>query len=115
LPIPSHPIPSKASCSICLDFFQDPVLIPECGHNYCRGCLTRSWGTSESEASSCPQCRQIFRGADANQNQTGAEGSQQLKDPKPYTNTNFMPLRLRKLITHRFLHRLTFYLFIYCS
>ncbi|KAG8127610.1 hypothetical protein E2320_014553 [Naja naja] len=50
----------EASCSICLDFFQDPVLIPECGHNYCRGCLTRSWGTSESEASSCPQCRQIF-------------------------------------------------------
>ncbi|XP_058027657.1 zinc finger protein RFP-like isoform X2 [Ahaetulla prasina] len=50
----------EATCSICLDFFQDPVLIPECGHNFCRGCLTRSWGTSESEAS-CPQCRQTFR------------------------------------------------------
>ncbi|XP_070790341.1 LOW QUALITY PROTEIN: E3 ubiquitin-protein ligase TRIM11-like [Pituophis catenifer annectens] len=49
----------EATCSICLDFFQDPVLIPECGHNFCRGCLTRSWGTSESEAS-CPQCRQTF-------------------------------------------------------
>ncbi|XP_070792704.1 E3 ubiquitin-protein ligase TRIM39-like [Pituophis catenifer annectens] len=49
----------EAACSICLDFFQDPVLIPECGHNFCRGCLTRSWGTSESEAS-CPQCRQTF-------------------------------------------------------
>ncbi|KAL7986440.1 hypothetical protein Chor_011606 [Crotalus horridus] len=50
----------EATCSICLDYFQDPVLIPECGHNFCRGCLTRSWGTSESEAS-CPQCRQTFR------------------------------------------------------
>ncbi|XP_070789476.1 E3 ubiquitin-protein ligase TRIM39-like [Pituophis catenifer annectens] len=49
----------EATCSICLDFFQDPVLIPKCGHNFCRGCLTRSWGASESEAS-CPQCRQTF-------------------------------------------------------
>ncbi|KAL7986433.1 hypothetical protein Chor_011599 [Crotalus horridus] len=49
----------EATCSICLEYFQDPVLIPECGHNFCRGCLTRSWGTSESEAS-CPQCRQTF-------------------------------------------------------
>ncbi|XP_015682837.1 zinc finger protein RFP-like [Protobothrops mucrosquamatus] len=49
----------EATCCICLDYFQDPVLIPECGHNFCRGCLTRSWGTSESEAS-CPQCRQTF-------------------------------------------------------
>ncbi|XP_070792715.1 E3 ubiquitin-protein ligase TRIM39-like [Pituophis catenifer annectens] len=49
----------EATCSICLDYFQDPVLIPECGHNFCRGCLTRSWETSESEAS-CPQCRQTF-------------------------------------------------------
>ncbi|XP_029141331.1 zinc finger protein RFP-like [Protobothrops mucrosquamatus] len=49
----------ETTCSICLDYFQDPVLIPECGHNFCRGCLTRSWGTSELEAS-CPQCRQTF-------------------------------------------------------
>ncbi|KAM3846932.1 E3 ubiquitin-protein ligase TRIM11-like isoform 2-T2 [Vipera latastei] len=53
------PLLEEAICSICLDYFQDPVLIPECGHNFCRGCLTRSWGTSESEAS-CPQCRQTF-------------------------------------------------------
>ncbi|XP_070600180.1 E3 ubiquitin-protein ligase TRIM39-like isoform X1 [Erythrolamprus reginae] len=49
----------EATCSICLEYFQDPVLIPECGHNFCRGCLSSSWGTSESEAS-CPQCRQTF-------------------------------------------------------
>ncbi|XP_070789482.1 E3 ubiquitin-protein ligase TRIM11-like [Pituophis catenifer annectens] len=49
----------EATCSICLDFFQDPVLIPKCGHNFCRGCLTRSRGTSKSKAS-CPQCRQTF-------------------------------------------------------
>uniref|UniRef100_A0A8C5RIR9 RING-type domain-containing protein n=1 Tax=Laticauda laticaudata TaxID=8630 RepID=A0A8C5RIR9_LATLA len=49
----------EATFSICLDYFQDPVLITECGHNFCRGYLTRSWGTSESEAS-CPQCRQTY-------------------------------------------------------
>ncbi|XP_029141353.1 zinc finger protein RFP-like [Protobothrops mucrosquamatus] len=50
----------EATCSICLEYFQDPVLIPECGHNFCRGCLTRSWGSSEWNAS-CPQCRQTFK------------------------------------------------------
>ncbi|XP_015678710.1 E3 ubiquitin-protein ligase TRIM39-like [Protobothrops mucrosquamatus] len=56
---PLQDLLEEATCSICLDYFQDPVLIPECGHNFCRGCLTGSWGTSESEAS-CPQCRQTF-------------------------------------------------------
>ncbi|XP_015281522.1 PREDICTED: tripartite motif-containing protein 7-like [Gekko japonicus] len=48
----------EASCSICLEFFRDPVRITECGHTFCRACLTRSWG--EPGASSepfCPQCR----------------------------------------------------------
>ncbi|XP_032998363.1 LOW QUALITY PROTEIN: tripartite motif-containing protein 52-like [Lacerta agilis] len=46
----------EATCSICLDYFKDPVTIPECGHNFCRSCLTQCWGESEAEAS-CPQCR----------------------------------------------------------
>ncbi|XP_070592732.1 E3 ubiquitin-protein ligase TRIM39-like [Erythrolamprus reginae] len=56
---PLQDLVEEASCSICLEYFQDPVLIPECGHNFCRCCLTRSWETLKSEAS-CPQCRQIF-------------------------------------------------------
>ncbi|XP_070593737.1 E3 ubiquitin-protein ligase TRIM39-like isoform X1 [Erythrolamprus reginae] len=56
---PLRDLVEEASCFICLEYFQDPVFIPECGHNFCRGCLTRSWETSESEAS-CPQCRQTF-------------------------------------------------------
>nr|XP_028576175.1 zinc finger protein RFP-like isoform X2 [Podarcis muralis] len=47
----------EASCSICLDYFKDPVTIPECGHNFCRSCLIQCWGESEAEAS-CPQCRE---------------------------------------------------------
>ncbi|XP_032998263.1 zinc finger protein RFP-like isoform X2 [Lacerta agilis] len=47
----------EATCSICLDYFKDPVTSPECGHNFCRSCLIQCWGESEAEAS-CPQCRE---------------------------------------------------------
>ncbi|XP_053235574.1 zinc finger protein RFP-like isoform X1 [Podarcis raffonei] len=47
----------EATCSICLEYFKDPVIIPECGHNFCRSCLIQRWGESEA-AASCPQCRE---------------------------------------------------------
>ncbi|XP_053235821.1 zinc finger protein RFP-like isoform X2 [Podarcis raffonei] len=47
----------EATCSICLDYFKDPVTVPECGHNFCRSCLVLFWGELEAEAS-CPQCRE---------------------------------------------------------
>ncbi|CAI5768468.1 finger RFP-like [Podarcis lilfordi] len=47
----------EATCSICLEYFKDPVIIPECGHNFCRSCLIQCWEESEAEAS-CPQCRE---------------------------------------------------------
>nr|XP_056700347.1 zinc finger protein RFP-like [Euleptes europaea] len=36
----------EATCSICLDYFSDPVTIAQCGHSFCRDCLTQSWGES---------------------------------------------------------------------
>nr|XP_056723548.1 uncharacterized protein LOC130493940 [Euleptes europaea] len=53
---PLQELCEEASCSVCLDYFRDPVMIAECGHNFCRACLTGSWGASRAEAS-CPQCR----------------------------------------------------------
>uniref|UniRef100_A0ABM5FHF4 RING-type E3 ubiquitin transferase n=1 Tax=Pogona vitticeps TaxID=103695 RepID=A0ABM5FHF4_9SAUR len=50
----------EATCSICLDYFKDPVTI-ECGHNFCRACLTQSWEGSEGGEVSCPQCRAKVR------------------------------------------------------
>ncbi|XP_036760594.2 E3 ubiquitin-protein ligase TRIM4 isoform X3 [Manis pentadactyla] len=44
------------TCSICLDYFEDPVSI-ECGHNFCRGCLRRSWAPGGGTFP-CPECRQ---------------------------------------------------------
>lgn len=46
----------ELSCPICLDFFNDPVSI-ECGHNFCRRCLRRSW-TPADGLFLCPECRQ---------------------------------------------------------
>ncbi|XP_078271893.1 zinc-binding protein A33-like [Rhinoraja longicauda] len=42
-------------CPICLDFFTDPVIL-ECGHNFCRSCITQSWG--REGRNSCPECRE---------------------------------------------------------
>ncbi|OCT57520.1 E3 ubiquitin-protein ligase TRIM7 [Xenopus laevis] len=48
----------ELSCSICLNIYTDPVLLP-CGHNFCRGCIEKVLGAQEgSGAYSCPECRQ---------------------------------------------------------
>lgn len=45
-------------CSICLDFFKNPVSIP-CGHNYCLGCIKRAWDTGRKWE--CPLCKEAFK------------------------------------------------------
>ncbi|XP_067830011.1 zinc-binding protein A33-like [Heptranchias perlo] len=45
------------NCPICLNFFTDPVSL-ECGHNFCRSCITQCWGKKETK--SCPECREEF-------------------------------------------------------
>ncbi|XP_077779202.1 E3 ubiquitin-protein ligase TRIM11-like [Podarcis muralis] len=50
----------EATCSICLEYFKDPVTIAECGHNFCRSCLIQCWGGGATRAS-CPHCRQTVR------------------------------------------------------
>ncbi|XP_008103837.1 E3 ubiquitin-protein ligase TRIM39 [Anolis carolinensis] len=53
---PSARLQDDATCSICLDYFQDPVMIIDCGHNYCRACISQCQG----ERSLCPRCRIPF-------------------------------------------------------
>ncbi|XP_075769290.1 zinc finger protein RFP-like [Pelodiscus sinensis] len=48
----------EVTCPICLEYFTDPVSI-ECGHNFCRACLSLCWGESEPNFS-CPQCREAI-------------------------------------------------------
>ncbi|XP_029463181.1 E3 ubiquitin-protein ligase TRIM39-like isoform X2 [Rhinatrema bivittatum] len=45
----------EATCSICLDYFKDPVMT-KCGHNFCRGCIGLCWQNLDSSFT-CPQCR----------------------------------------------------------
>ncbi|XP_068584727.1 E3 ubiquitin-protein ligase TRIM39-like [Cebidichthys violaceus] len=44
-------------CSICLDVFTDPVLIP-CGHNFCKACITEHWNINVPYQ--CPNCKEVF-------------------------------------------------------
>uniref|UniRef100_A0A4W3HX72 RING-type E3 ubiquitin transferase n=1 Tax=Callorhinchus milii TaxID=7868 RepID=A0A4W3HX72_CALMI len=46
----------ELNCAICLDFFTDPVSL-DCGHNFCRLCITGSW--ENQEKNSCAICRQV--------------------------------------------------------
>ncbi|XP_053149692.1 uncharacterized protein LOC128344145 isoform X2 [Hemicordylus capensis] len=45
----------EMKCPICLEYFSVPVNI-ECGHIFCRACITQFWEKSPTDAS-CPQCR----------------------------------------------------------
>uniref|UniRef100_A0A8C4UZA6 Zinc finger protein RFP-like n=1 Tax=Falco tinnunculus TaxID=100819 RepID=A0A8C4UZA6_FALTI len=56
VPSPTTGLPSEAFCSICLEYFRDPVSI-HCGHNFCRACITRCWEWSTANFS-CPQCHE---------------------------------------------------------
>ncbi|XP_032998387.1 E3 ubiquitin-protein ligase TRIM7-like [Lacerta agilis] len=65
---PVQDLCEEATCSICLDYFRDPVIIHECGHNFCRTCLIQCWEKSEGEAS-CPQCRETVEQSSITKNQ----------------------------------------------
>ncbi|XP_078272299.1 zinc-binding protein A33-like [Rhinoraja longicauda] len=45
-----------AICPNCSDFFTDPVIL-ECGHNFCRSCITQSW--DREGRNSCPVCSKV--------------------------------------------------------
>uniref|UniRef100_A0A8C0H0K4 Uncharacterized protein n=1 Tax=Chelonoidis abingdonii TaxID=106734 RepID=A0A8C0H0K4_CHEAB len=55
---PAKSIQDELTCSICLDYFKDPVSL-DCDHNFCRACITQCWEGFTTEIS-CPQCREIF-------------------------------------------------------
>ncbi|XP_069093384.1 E3 ubiquitin-protein ligase TRIM39-like isoform X2 [Pleurodeles waltl] len=49
----------EATCSICLEYFTDPVAA-ECGHAFCLSCITRCWEGLETDFP-CPQCRETSK------------------------------------------------------
>ncbi|XP_078501855.1 E3 ubiquitin-protein ligase TRIM39-like isoform X2 [Lissotriton helveticus] len=47
----------EATCSICLEYFTDPVFM-ECGHTFCQSCITQCWKGLQTDFP-CPQCKEI--------------------------------------------------------
>ncbi|XP_078530914.1 E3 ubiquitin-protein ligase TRIM39-like [Lissotriton helveticus] len=50
----------EATCSICLEYFTDPVTI-DCGHNFCCSCIMECWEGRDNNLP-CPQCRDLSSG-----------------------------------------------------
>ncbi|XP_078511969.1 E3 ubiquitin-protein ligase TRIM39-like [Lissotriton helveticus] len=48
----------EVTCSICLQYFEDPVLT-DCGHNFCRPCITLHWEDGGGAQTLCPDCREL--------------------------------------------------------
>uniref|UniRef100_A0A803TDZ4 Zinc finger protein RFP-like n=1 Tax=Anolis carolinensis TaxID=28377 RepID=A0A803TDZ4_ANOCA len=55
---PFQDLCKEATCSVCLDYFKDPVTL-DCGHNFCRACLTQTWEKPDNTQNSCPHCKEI--------------------------------------------------------
>eukprot|EP00079_Xenopus_tropicalis_P018946 XP_012808137.1 PREDICTED: tripartite motif-containing protein 35-like [Xenopus tropicalis] len=58
----ADPRDNELNCPACWGIYTDPVSLP-CGHNFCRGCIGRTWDWQEGieEDPSCPVCRQRYR------------------------------------------------------
>uniref|UniRef100_A0A8C0GF91 Zinc finger C3HC4 RING-type domain-containing protein n=1 Tax=Chelonoidis abingdonii TaxID=106734 RepID=A0A8C0GF91_CHEAB len=49
---PGIPLPTEElTCSLCLEYFKDPVIITECAHNFCRYGTRHRWGPEEKSSS----------------------------------------------------------------
>ncbi|XP_065420767.1 zinc finger protein RFP-like [Chrysemys picta bellii] len=56
---PVESLQEEATCPICLEYFTEPVTL-ECGHNFCRACISQCWEGSDT-STSCPQCRETVQ------------------------------------------------------
>lgn len=53
-------IQKELVCAICLDYFDDPVIL-KCGHNFCRMCILMHWEENGGDdiGYQCPECRMV--------------------------------------------------------
>uniref|UniRef100_A0A8D0GVX4 TRI35 protein n=1 Tax=Sphenodon punctatus TaxID=8508 RepID=A0A8D0GVX4_SPHPU len=63
----SSPFKEELLCPICYDPFKEAVTL-SCGHNFCKGCVTRSWRDQARHA--CPVCKETSAPADLSPNHT---------------------------------------------
>ncbi|XP_038616797.1 E3 ubiquitin-protein ligase TRIM11-like [Tachyglossus aculeatus] len=57
----SQGIREELTCSVCLEYFTDPVTIG-CGHSFCQACLERNWGGAKNPfpCSECRKCSELW-------------------------------------------------------
>ncbi|XP_038626648.1 probable E3 ubiquitin-protein ligase TRIML1 [Tachyglossus aculeatus] len=51
----ANDLQEELTCSVCMDYFIDPVTI-SCGHSFCHLCLLKCWEDTQTSFS-CPECR----------------------------------------------------------
>ncbi|XP_039766511.1 probable E3 ubiquitin-protein ligase TRIML1 [Ornithorhynchus anatinus] len=51
----ANDLQEELTCSVCMDYFIDPVTI-SCGHSFCHLCLLKCWEDTQT-CFSCPECR----------------------------------------------------------
>ncbi|KYO17310.1 zinc finger protein RFP isoform A [Alligator mississippiensis] len=56
-PAPGRGLQDELTCAVCLEYFRDPVMVSDCGHNFCRACVTQCWEEA-GRGLCCPQCRE---------------------------------------------------------
>ncbi|XP_072808675.1 E3 ubiquitin-protein ligase TRIM35 isoform X2 [Vicugna pacos] len=66
-PGPSRSFKEELLCAVCYDPFRDAVTL-RCGHNFCRGCVTRCWEVQV--APTCPVCKDRAAPGDLRTNHT---------------------------------------------
>ncbi|KAK2093877.1 E3 ubiquitin-protein ligase trim35 [Saguinus oedipus] len=66
-PGPSRSFKEELLCAVCYDPFRDAVTL-RCGHNFCRGCVSRCWEVQVSPT--CPVCKDRASPADLRTNHT---------------------------------------------
>lgn len=64
---PSGSFKEELLCAVCFDPFRDAVTL-QCGHNFCRGCVSRCWEVQTMP--SCPVCKARAAPADLRTNHT---------------------------------------------
>ncbi|XP_062978505.1 E3 ubiquitin-protein ligase TRIM7-like [Elgaria multicarinata webbii] len=83
---PRKRLQDEATCSVCLDFFTDPVML-DCGHNFCQACIEKCWGddapTDASRDAACPECRERVQQRSLKPNRQLANVVEIAKELKP--------------------------------
>lgn len=47
------------NCAICMEVLEDPLMVPDCEHTFCRQCIEGALQNATDDQHCCPQCRSM--------------------------------------------------------